>query len=133
MEKVEPQSIISSLPEIGGGIKEILPQDVAKIIETTKNSEDEVKYHLIDVRSQSEFNDIHAMDALLIPLEKFSIDLLKKHGIKEKDHIFVICRSGARSAMACGSVINSDWKNLYNVKGGTNLWALAGLKTEKVY
>ena len=64
------------------------------------------KLFLVDVRNPDEYAEIRAKGAVLFPLPEFDPEAVKDAfeagDYDEKDKIYVICRSGARSATACG-------------------------------
>ena len=59
-------------------------------------------FDLIDVRSPSEFYEVHAVGALLAPLD--SLDpkaVMESRGERSSEPLYVICKSGGRSEQAC--------------------------------
>ena len=82
----------------------------------------------IDVREQSEWNQIHAVGATLIPLSVF--DQQAPNQLPKDGEIYIICNSGNRSADASQRLINLGYENVYNIQGGTQAWVGAGLPTE---
>jgi rhodanese-related sulfurtransferase len=89
------------------------------------------KILLVDVRNPDEFEEIRAKDAQLYPLPEFDPEAVRSAhqtgGYEEK--IYVICRSGARSATACGHLEQAGMRAV-NVAGGTLAWHAAGLPVE---
>jgi rhodanese-related sulfurtransferase len=79
---------------------------------------------LIDVRTRGEFAGTHAEPAQLIPLHELNRRAVE---IPEGKHVFVICHSGGRSAMAAGQLRARGRSNVTNVVGGTCAWKAAGL------
>ncbi|MCP4786731.1 MAG: rhodanese-like domain-containing protein [Fuerstiella sp.] len=85
---------------------------------------------LIDVRTPVEFREVRAANARNLPL-----DSLDPHAVmKEKeqngtanDPLYVICRSGNRSAKACQQFMDAGYTNVVNVDGGTRTWDESGL------
>jgi len=77
---------------------------------------------IIDVRSKPEFDEVKIPNALNIDIynPKF-IDRIK-HLDKDKSY-FVCCRTGSRSRRACKKLIKTGFKNIYNLKGGINLYS----------
>lgn len=77
----------------------------------------EENYRLIDVREADEFEAVHAKTAELFPLSR-----IRNGEVPEEDErpIYVICRSGARSAMACQIFEAKGFKECTNIAGGTN-------------
>ncbi|HUY62596.1 MAG TPA: rhodanese-like domain-containing protein [Candidatus Paceibacterota bacterium] len=82
---------------------------------------------LIDVRTPAEFSGARPMGARNIPLDELerSVDDLRSH-----EEIYVICRSGGRSAAAAMLLAALGFGNVVNVSGGLLAWAAAGLPTE---
>lgn len=83
---------------------------------------------VLDVREASEFNAGHIANAKHIPVGQLanSLKTLDKH--KELT-IVVNCRSGGRSAMACGVLRKNGFTKVYNLKGGITAWQQANLPT----
>jgi rhodanese-related sulfurtransferase len=83
---------------------------------------------LVDVRTQREFNNVHATPAQLVPLDTLdAAKFLSTRNGRSKEPIYVICHSGMRSANACAKFIAAGFDNVYNVEGGTSAWVKAGL------
>lgn len=81
------------------------------------------KIQLLDVRTPEEFNSVHAQDAINLPLDLvMDPSFFKNNTFDNSKDIYIICRSGKRSATACEYFINAGYKNLYNVVGGTLHW-----------
>jgi len=59
---------------------------------------DDADVRLIDVREPAEYEEVHVRGAELHPLSKIRSGQLPEFDDRE---VFVICRSGGRSAMAC--------------------------------
>lgn len=81
---------------------------------------------LLDVREQSEYDEVHAPNVTLIPLGQLSarISELAAH---QNQPIAVICRSGRRSAKAVQLLQEAGYSKVSNVGGGTIAWERAGL------
>ncbi len=82
----------------------------------------------IDVRTVEEYADKHAPKAVNLPLDSIVKELAKFD--KDKP-VYLICQSGARSQKAAEILQKAEFKEIYNVKGGTSEWISAGLPTEK--
>ena len=82
---------------------------------------------LVDVRELAEFQAISAPGAINVPLsliQKIGKDAYRNMGVDpDAEDLLVICRSGGRSAMACGML----GENAINVDGGMLAWQAAGL------
>ena len=90
------------------------------------------KVFLVDVRNPDEYEEIHATGAVLFPLPEFDPEEVRaalQAGNFDEDKIYVICRSGARSANACGQLEQAGMPAV-NVTGGTLAWNAAGLPVE---
>ncbi len=78
--------------------------------------------YLLDVREDDEWAAGHAPDAVHIPVGA----LAERSGEIPQDHeVYVICRSGARSAYAAQALAGAGWKTI-NVADGMTGWAVAG-------
>lgn len=78
---------------------------------------------LIDVREVDEWNEVHAHGAENWPLSKIRAGSLPDADDRE---VAVICRSGARSAMAAQILEGAGWDELTNISDGTNGAVAAG-------
>jgi rhodanese-related sulfurtransferase len=81
---------------------------------------------LLDVREPSEYAEVHAKDATLIPLGQLPSRLNEIAQYKDKP-VVVICHSGRRSAKGVEILRNAGFTRAANVQGGTTAWADAGL------
>lgn len=77
---------------------------------------------LLDVREDDEWAAGHAPGARHIPLGQLSGRAAEVPGDQV---IYVICRSGHRSAHAAAALAGAGWQAL-NVAGGMQEWAAAG-------
>ncbi|MCP1388238.1 rhodanese-like domain-containing protein [Corynebacterium sp. TA-R-1] len=83
---------------------------------------------LIDVREKDEYAEIHAKGATNLPLSEF---VMHADQIDPDQDIYLICKSGGRSAQAAEYLENAlGWDNVINVAGGTQAWIQAGMETE---
>lgn len=80
----------------------------------------------IDVRTEAEYRGGHARGATNIPLDQ----LAGREGeLKSFTEVYVICRSGGRSAEAV-EYLRGQGINAFNVSGGTAIWSVSGLAME---
>jgi rhodanese-related sulfurtransferase len=79
--------------------------------------------YLLDVREHEEWQAGHAPDAVHIPLSELNA---RVDEVPNDRDLYVICRSGARSAQATAAFNNAGWK-ASNVDGGMHAWESAGL------
>jgi rhodanese-related sulfurtransferase len=77
---------------------------------------------LLDVREPHEWVAGHAPDARHIPLGDLGA---RSTEIPTAEMVFVICRSGVRSAQAVHALNGAGWQAV-NVAGGMQEWASAG-------
>jgi len=77
---------------------------------------------LLDVREDEEWTAGHAPGATHIPLGQLSARAAE---VPQDTTIYVICRSGARSARAAVALSGAGWTAV-NVAGGMQDWAAAG-------
>ena len=77
---------------------------------------------LLDVREDDEWTAGHVPGATHIPLGQLGARATE---VPRDTTIYVICRSGARSARAAFALTGSGWDAI-NVSGGMQDWAAAG-------
>ncbi|MDE0845373.1 MAG: rhodanese-like domain-containing protein [Actinomycetota bacterium] len=77
---------------------------------------------LIDVRELDEWIAERVPEVPLIPLGEITDRLAD---FPKEGEVFIICRSGARSATACQFLRSND-VNAINVAGGTLAWIASG-------
>lgn len=83
---------------------------------------------LIDVRSPVEFAEVHADGARLVPLDKLDPKaVMSQRDSSQDEPVYVICRSGSRSAKAVEKFRSEGFTNVLSVEGGTTAWEKAGL------
>jgi rhodanese-related sulfurtransferase len=85
---------------------------------------------VLDVRQDSEFSAGHIPKARHIPLGQLAGRLQELEKFKGKP-ILVTCRSGHRSARACGMLKKAGFENVYNQEGGILAWERANLPTTR--
>ncbi|WP_417385291.1 rhodanese-like domain-containing protein [Gimesia sp.] len=106
-------------------IKTIKPDVLAK-------TDQDKKVHLIDVRTPAEFREIHASNAVNIPLDQLAAEQVKNlvNG-NGADPVYLICQSGNRSSKACQKLIDAGFANVVSVEGGTKAWEAEGLPVNR--
>lgn len=85
---------------------------------------------LVDVREDKEYAEGHIPNARHIPLGALPKRLKELEAAKSRP-IVMNCRSGARSASACGILRKNGFEEVYNLRGGIKAWQQAGLPIEK--
>jgi rhodanese-related sulfurtransferase len=84
---------------------------------------------LVDVRQPEEFaHDGHVAGARLLPLPMLATRLDE---LPKDTPIACICRSGARSQVACELLRRHGFSDVANVAGGMIAWRQAGLPTAR--
>ena len=78
--------------------------------------------YLLDVREPDEWAAGHAPDAVHIPVGALG---QRAGEIPQDREVYVICRSGARSAYATQALTGAGWTAV-NVSDGMTGWAVAG-------
>ena len=99
-------------------IAEIDVNDLASLLEQDAT--------LVDVRMPDEFEQARVPGAVLIPLPELP-DRIGE--ITAAGDLYVICKSGARSARAC-EFLTARGRNAINVAGGTLAWVESGRPTD---
>ena len=86
---------------------------------------------LLDVRNPEEFAEVHANGAVNIPLDQIEAEKVQQAlDLSSDDTVYIICRSGRRSMVACQKLEGEGLENAFvNVEGGTLLWVQDGLPT----
>ena len=89
-------------------------------------------FDLIDVRTPMEFYEVHAVGSLSAPLDRLNPEqIMASRGARAQEPLYVICRSGGRSAQACNAFVKAGFENVINVDGGTLAWVAAGLPVNR--
>lgn len=86
---------------------------------------------LIDVRTQSEFDEVHAKGAIHLPLDQLTSESLSEAIGSHKSELLFICLSGGRSRRACELMSQHGFSGLINIKGGTKAWVELGLPIDR--
>ena len=87
---------------------------------------------VLDVRTAEEFAEGHIAGAVNIDVN--AVDFEKKVAsllLKKGTPLAVYCRSGRRSANACGILAKAGYKNISNLSTGIIGWTEAGKPTVK--
>ena len=82
---------------------------------------------LLDVRTQEEWDEYHAPDTTLIPLDQLESRLDE---LPQGEEIVVVCRSGNRSQAGRDILRNNGFERSTSVSGGLNAWRAAGYPVE---
>jgi rhodanese-related sulfurtransferase len=76
-----------------------------------------------DVRTAAEFAEGHIGGAANIPLDRLGA---RTGELDPAQPLYVICRSGSRSAQASALLAGAGFRDIRNVTGGMNDWQAAG-------
>ena len=82
---------------------------------------------LLDVRTKEEVRDIAVPGAINVPLDRLTSEASR---LADYTTIYVMCRSGGRSAVATNLLHSLDMTQAVNVTGGILAWQDAGLPTK---
>ncbi len=85
---------------------------------------------ILDVREDKEYAAGHIPKARHIPLGQLAGRIQELDKFKGKP-ILVTCRSGHRSARACGTLKKAGFETVYNQAGGIIAWQRANLPVTK--
>jgi len=76
---------------------------------------------VVDVRTQSEYEDAHIEGAVLVPLD--TIGDTDIAALPDKDATLIVyCRTGVRSAQASAALVKLGYTHVYDMDGGITSW-----------
>lgn len=84
-----------------------------------KNKLENEEITLLDVRETSEYKGGHIEGAVNAPLSSLNANQLS---YPKDEPIYVICRSGNRSAQAASQLQAAGYTEIYDVSGGIMAW-----------
>lgn len=99
-----------------------MPQQVPGVTVSEMPAELPDNATLLDVREQDEWDAGHAPNALHIPMGELAGRLGE---LPADNDLYVVCRSGGRSARATAYLNANGW-DARNVEGGMQSWASNG-------
>jgi rhodanese-related sulfurtransferase len=82
---------------------------------------------VLDVRTDEEWNEFHAPNTTLIPLDQLAA---RVNEVPRDREIVVVCRSGNRSQQGRDILLNAGFENVTSMTGGLNEWRGAGYPIE---
>lgn len=116
--------LILQMGNSGGNTTASLPKEISV-------SEAYAKYQqgafFIDVRTQEEWNEYHAPNTSLIPLDQLPARL---NELPKDREIVVVCRSGNRSQQGRDILLNAGFANVTSMTGGLSDWRASGYPIE---
>ena len=83
---------------------------------------------LLDVRESNEFVAVRVPGAMLLPTSAFVARIAE---LPSDRPLFVICRTGVRSAAVTGYLARTGRGGVFNVTGGMDAWEQAGLPVRR--
>lgn len=101
------------------GYQTVGPADSVNLI----NREDAI---VLDVRENKEYQGGHILNSIHIPQSALAKRVTELEKYKSRP-IIVGCRSGHRSAHACGLLKKQGFETVYNLSGGVMAWQSANL------
>ena len=108
-------------------IEDISPQEASNLIQDNQNNPDFV---IIDVRTPQEFTEEHIENATNIDFYSETFRDMLNNLDKNKTYL-IYCKVGGRSRSALDIMAELNFKEAYNILGGTNQWKAEGLPTVK--
>ena len=87
------------------------------------NHEDAI---VLDVRENKEYQGGHILNSIHIPQSALAKRITELEKYKSRP-VIVGCRSGSRSAFACGLLKKQGFETVYNLSGGVMAWQNANL------
>ena len=108
---------------MSAGISEL---EVTEVFNQLKEGD----HAFLDVRSEAEYHEVHAVGTRLIELDRLSPTSIKELDIPKDKRVFIICRSGRRSMVACQLFNSLGYQDMVNVAGGTLAWEASDLPVE---
>ncbi|EXI67303.1 MAG: Inner membrane protein YgaP [Candidatus Accumulibacter adjunctus] len=85
---------------------------------------------VIDIRDPNEYIAGHLVDSRNIPAASLAERAGELEQFKEKP-LILVCQSGARSQVACGTLGKLGFVRVHNLEGGIAAWGEAGLPLKK--
>ncbi|HEX8287931.1 MAG TPA: rhodanese-like domain-containing protein [Pyrinomonadaceae bacterium] len=105
-----------------GSVKQASVEQTKRAVDNNKNVQ------FIDVRTESEYESGHAPGTVNLPIDSLEKELAK---LDPEKPVYLICQTGRRSQKGAEILEKNNFKNVYNVEGGTSAWEKAGFQVEK--
>ena len=100
-----------------GGYGDVTVQEARRLIE------DKPDLVLLDVRTESEYEESHIEGAVNIPVQELSV---RFDELSPEDELLVYCRTGNRSAQAVDILLDLGFTKIYHMDAGITGWVEAG-------
>jgi len=111
-------------PAAGAEAQAVLPDEISVDQAYQKYQEG---VFLLDVRTQAEWDEFHAPNTTLIPLDELAGRLDE---LPQNEEIVVVCRSGNRSQVGRDILRDNGFEQSTSMSGGLNAWRAAGYPVE---
>jgi len=108
-------------------IEDISPQEAFTLIQNNQNNPDFV---IIDVRTPEELAAEHIENAINIDFYSEAFRDMLNTLDRNKTYL-IYCKVGGRSGSALDIMAELNFKEVYNILGGINLWKTEGFPTVK--
>jgi len=82
---------------------------------------------VLDVRTVEEWNEFHAPNTTLIPLDQLAA---RVNEVPRDRDVVVVCRSGNRSQQGRDILLNAGFETVTSMTGGLNEWRSLGYPIE---
>lgn len=96
---------------------------------SAKDSFDQGKVQLLDVRTEGEYGSMNIEGSVLMPLG--CLDAAKVKEMSKKGPCVIVCHSGMRAQRALKQLAGEGCKNLMVMNGGIVAWKRAGLPVNR--
>ena len=113
-----------SAPGAGAEAAAMLPDEIS-VDEAFQKYQDGA--FVLDVRTQEEWDEYHAPNTTLIPLDELESRLDE---VPQNEEIVVVCRSGNRSQVGRDILRNNGFGQTTSMSGGLKAWRAAGYPIE---
>lgn len=111
----------------GSGENSATPRLPAEISVSDAYAKYQSGVFVLDVRTQEEWNEFHAPNTTLIPLDQLPARL---NELPKDREIVVVCRSGNRSQQGRDILLNAGFEEVSSMAGGLNEWRASGYPIE---
>ena len=102
----------------------------ASVITPAEFQEKSLNQTIIDVRTPAEFNSGHIEGA--INIDFLGANFLEQvERLDKNETLFIYCKSGGRSSKARSKILNSGFKQVFDLQGGINNWTKSNQKIVK--
>ncbi|MFZ4773813.1 MAG: rhodanese-like domain-containing protein [Terrimicrobiaceae bacterium] len=104
----------------------ILPPELQRVLSSDPHAQ------LLDVRTPSEFHEVHVPQASNYPLGSLDVSRLEREGhVSRGGPVYLLCRSGQRATTAAEKFISAGFDKVVVVEGGTLAWIDAKLPVNR--